>query len=186
MGDFNDIRCPSEKIGRNPQLRWLMEGFNSAIESSGLSDVEIRGHKYTWDRDRGTQHWVKECLDRVLVSQSWLNLFEQAMVESVVTLVSDHLPIFMKPIPTSRHRRRAKFRFENLWIKEANCRMLVVESWSASRGASLISRLDSCSKALWDWGRKLTRDFQPNIDFCLKQMDAFINRSYHARHACLL
>ncbi|XP_031091127.1 uncharacterized protein LOC115996126 [Ipomoea triloba] len=155
-----------------------MEGFNSAIESSGLAEVEIRGHRFTWDRGRGTPNWAQECLDRVLVSQSWLDIFEHAIAESVVTPVSDHLPIFMQPIITSRHRRKAKFRFENLWI--ANCRILVAESWTASRGANLISRLNSCSKALWDWGRKLNKDFQPKIDYYLKQMDLLRNRSDHA------
>lgn len=111
MGDFNDIRCPSEKIGRHPQPRWLMEGFNNAIESSGLSDMVIRGHRFTWDRGRGTPNWVQECLDRVLVSEAWLDLFENATAESLVTPVSDHLPVFMKPIPSSKHRRRKRFRF---------------------------------------------------------------------------
>lgn len=47
MEDFNDIRCAKEKRDRHPHPQWLMEGFNRAIESSGLSDLEFEGHKFT-------------------------------------------------------------------------------------------------------------------------------------------
>ncbi|XP_031127503.1 uncharacterized protein LOC116029593 [Ipomoea triloba] len=177
MGDFNDIRCPSEKIGHHPQPCWLMDGFNFAITSSGISDLEIQGHKFTWDRGRGTPHWVQECLDRVLASQPWLDLFGEVVAESAITPVSDHLPIFMHLIPTVKVRRKSKFKFKNLWIKESECRALVANTWVASRGADLISRLGTCSKALWDSGRNLSKDFQPNINQCLKDMDALRHQS---------
>ncbi|XP_031120397.1 uncharacterized protein LOC116023537 [Ipomoea triloba] len=119
-----------------------MDGFNSAINSSGLSDLEIHGHKFTWDRGRGTPHWSRS------VSQSWLELFDRAVAELVITPVSDHLPVIMQPIPTIKSKRKPKFKFENLWLKESDCRTLVAESWHSSRGANLIIRLNSCSKAL--------------------------------------
>nr|GMD63873.1 uncharacterized protein LOC109179326 [Ipomoea batatas] len=101
MGDFNDIRIPDEKNDRHPHPHWLMEEFNFTIETCDLSYLDVQGHKFTWERGRGTPQWVEERLNRILVSQSWLNLFDRAVAESCATLVSDHLSLIIRPI--SRH-----------------------------------------------------------------------------------
>lgn len=70
MGDFNDVRDQTEKKGTHPQPEWLCRGFNSSIVSSGMRDIELSGYQFTWERSRGTAHWVQEKLDRVLASDS--------------------------------------------------------------------------------------------------------------------
>nr|GME05973.1 putative late blight resistance protein homolog R1A-4 [Ipomoea batatas] len=61
MGDFNDVRNPEEKIGGACQPRWLMEGFNEAIEFSGLRDYKsliIRTQSYlsAWKSANKDEH----------------------------------------------------------------------------------------------------------------------------------
>nr|GMC73286.1 uncharacterized protein LOC109188615 [Ipomoea batatas]GMC77611.1 uncharacterized protein LOC109188615 [Ipomoea batatas] len=53
LGDFNDILVPEEKIGGAPQPVWLMQGFQEAIDFSGLMNFNFHGFQYTWEKGRG-------------------------------------------------------------------------------------------------------------------------------------
>lgn len=54
MGDLNNIVVHSDKRGGNPYPNWLVEGFNETLLASGLTDMNIIGHRFTWERSRGT------------------------------------------------------------------------------------------------------------------------------------
>lgn len=41
IGDFNNIRKQSEKIGGHSQQRWVLEGFNNAIRDCGFDDFPM-------------------------------------------------------------------------------------------------------------------------------------------------
>lgn len=126
MGDFNDIRKSDEKWGRNPQPRWLVEGFNEAIESNELRELSFEGYILTWERGRGTMNWVKQQLDRILMTDDWNEKFEEARAMSFEGPTSDHMPLAVWPIRSIRRKPRSNFRFENMWIKEKDCREVVM------------------------------------------------------------
>nr|GMC71154.1 uncharacterized protein LOC109184143 [Ipomoea batatas] len=42
----------SEKIGGAPQPVWLMQGFQEAIDFSGLMNFNFHGFQYTWEKGR--------------------------------------------------------------------------------------------------------------------------------------
>lgn len=173
MGDFNDILSSNEKRGRHPQPQWLINGFRDAVECSGLRELPFEGYQYTWERSRDTLDWVEEKLDRILVSDSWVDLFGEARASSIIASSSDHLPIVLWPYPSIRFKGRRRFEFENSWIKEGECRDIVNRSWNLSRGFNLASRVDLCGKAIWEWGRKRTVHFKPKIDYYKHQMEQF-------------
>lgn len=178
MGDFNDLRSMKEKKNSNPHPNWLLNGFNQAIECSGLSDFEFQGSQFTWEKGRGTDRWVREKLDRILVSDSWLNMFKNAKAISFEAPSSDHLPLALWPNPVTRSRRHRRFKFENLWIRERRCIEIVQNTWENSSGLRLRDRLDICSKEIWRWGKKLVKDFQLQIDLCKHQMEILRTRTY--------
>ncbi|XP_019168532.1 PREDICTED: uncharacterized protein LOC109164453 [Ipomoea nil] len=126
MGDFNDIRNSTEKIGTHPHPQWLIRGFNDGIESSGLRDFDFDGCQFTWEKSRGTPNWIWEKLDRVLVNDAWAERFGNATARSLTVPTSDHLPLFLNTIPTVRQHRRRKFKFENAWLKENHYREIVL------------------------------------------------------------
>ena len=64
---------------------------------------------------------MEERLNRVFVSAEWLNLFSRVKVTSLKASCSDHLLIFMDPIPIAHTSRHSRFRFENLWLRERDC-----------------------------------------------------------------
>lgn len=102
IGDFNDIHV---------HPRWLLNGFREALFDCELSDLEMEGHPFTWEKSRGTPRWVEERLDRVCVNDSLSGLFPSNKVVNLVSPSSDHSEIYLqiqgwRPIP-----RGFQFRF---------------------------------------------------------------------------
>lgn len=73
MGDFNAVRCPSERIDRLAGLvSREIEEFDEFIEDMGLIDLPLIGRKYTWHRANGTS---SSRIDRFLLSEEWISLW---------------------------------------------------------------------------------------------------------------
>lgn len=62
-GDFNDLLFVDDKEGNVPHPPWLLEGFRRVIEDCQLTELDLKGGKFTWERGRGTEGWVRERLD---------------------------------------------------------------------------------------------------------------------------
>ncbi|KAH9763510.1 reverse transcriptase domain-containing protein [Citrus sinensis] len=157
LGDFNDLLHSSEKRGKIKHPQWKLHGFQEAISNAGLFDL-------------GMSDWVEERLDRGLASSSWIHLFPTAKVTSVEASCSDHLPIFLEPVPMVRSPRTKKFRFENSWLREPDCCDVVKVIWASTLGVPIQNRLASCGTALLHWGNHLTQDFQARIFYCKRKM----------------
>ncbi|XP_019189731.1 PREDICTED: uncharacterized protein LOC109184143 [Ipomoea nil] len=164
---------PRREIGGAAQPQWLMNGFNEAIVYCGLRDHWFKGYQFTWEKGRGTSHWIREKLDRIMVNNTWLDLFEGANAESFEAPASDHIPIAIWPSPASRSRKRRCFKFENYWLKETRCREIVHQSWSNSQGLQISSRFEICSYENWKWGIDYNRNMQPQIDNLKKRQNQF-------------
>ncbi|KAH9683739.1 reverse transcriptase domain-containing protein [Citrus sinensis] len=130
----------------------------------------MEGYQYTWERSRGTVDWVEERLDRALVSSTWLSLFPKASVVSLEAMCSDHLPIFLDPSSHHQFPRIQRFRFENVWLREPDCKEVVAKSWELSSGCPIQSKLLFCGSALMRWGGHLACDFVNRLASCKQKM----------------
>ena len=70
-GDFNVISNTTERSGGAPPNLCNMEEFNDTVFNCRLSDVDFDGSAYTW-----TNGLVWQRLDRSLVNETWLDLFQ--------------------------------------------------------------------------------------------------------------
>ncbi|CAH9073410.1 unnamed protein product [Cuscuta europaea] len=77
------------------------------------------------------QFWVEEKLDRIM-NDDWWNTFMEAQAALVEAPTSDHYALWMKVIATNNSSRRKRFKFENNWVKEEDCRMVVTNNWGAT------------------------------------------------------
>lgn len=179
MGDFNDIMHQDEKRGGNPQPMRLISGFREAVEASGLRDFGFNGYQFTWERSKGTPQWVEAKLDRILNTDSWCDLFPNAKAESITTARSDHMPLHLQILPPDIPNPKSVFRFENLWLREAHCREIMIESWSKTYGQTLMERVGCCGKAIWIWGKHFARDFQRRLDYWRRRMEESKYRRDH-------
>jgi hypothetical protein len=67
-GDFNILRCPSEKNKDNFDQRWPFL-FNAVIDGLSLKELEMSGRRFT--RANNLANPTYEKLDRVLVTTDW-------------------------------------------------------------------------------------------------------------------
>nr|GMD42143.1 uncharacterized protein LOC109167502 [Ipomoea batatas] len=74
---------------------------------------------------------------------------------------------------------RIRHRFENLWLRDAHCRDIMIEAWSKSQGFNLMDRVGRCSKAIWIWGKEFARNFQNRLDYWRRRMEFTKNRRDH-------
>ncbi|CAH9096607.1 unnamed protein product [Cuscuta europaea] len=152
VGDFNDIMYTGEKKGRVPPALWRIVGFREAVMDCGLRNFPFEGYQWTCERGRGTQAWVEEKPDGVLVKDDWLEMFEAERARSVEAPASHHLALCVKAVQAEACFGRKFFKLENNWIKEEECRTIVDRSWRTREGLELCSRIAFCGRKLHRWG----------------------------------
>lgn len=110
------------------------------------------GHKFTWAKGLGSQSRVVERLDRVLATKAWRRRFDHYRVINLGHFSSNHCPILLCPsmVPITQIRKR--FRFENSWLSEEDCRLVILKSWSARENTQIIDKIKGCGEALGTWG----------------------------------
>nr|GFB23922.1 RNA-directed DNA polymerase, eukaryota [Tanacetum cinerariifolium] len=91
MGDFNEVRCKSDRFGSeyNEQGAQL---FNSFILDSGLMEINLDGCHYTWCHKSASK---MSKLDRFLVSENLLISCPYITATSLDRFLSDHRPILL-------------------------------------------------------------------------------------------
>ncbi|XP_019158162.1 PREDICTED: uncharacterized protein LOC109154879 [Ipomoea nil] len=157
MGDYNDILHQSEKMRRNLHPNWLIAGFNDAVADSGLMDFPFQGNQYTWVRSRGTPAMIEEKLDRVLTTDSLVDLFNGATTCSLTCPYSDHSPLLLTPVRVPNGVRRRHFCFDNLWLREDRCREIIDNSWGRTMGLDVLDRIAICGQDIWRWGELIIK-----------------------------
>ena len=106
-------------------IRWvqlsILAGFSGAFQrpstDCALSELELLGHQFTWERGRGTTAWVQERLDRAFASVSWFTEFPLCRLTNLLSSSSDHSPILLELDISHRPGYTHRFRFENLWVR---------------------------------------------------------------------
>lgn len=84
---------------------------------------------------------VEEKLARILVTDTWLSLFEGARTCSFISSYSDHLPIMVTLMMVSNAHRLRRFCFDNMWLREEACREIVEHSREKTLGMNVIDRI---------------------------------------------
>nr|GEW70515.1 RNA-directed DNA polymerase, eukaryota [Tanacetum cinerariifolium] len=92
MGDFNEVRCKSDRFGSeyNEQGAQL---FNSFISDSRLMEINVGGCHYTWCH-KSTSKMCK--LDRFLVFENLLISYPHITAASLGRFLSDHRAILLR------------------------------------------------------------------------------------------
>ncbi|XP_074337163.1 uncharacterized protein LOC141674333 [Apium graveolens] len=135
--------------------------------------MDIVGHQFTWERGRDTNEWMEVRLDRALVNLEWLNLFPMAKLYNLEGTSSDHSPILLVPQVITQFKAQFRFKFENAWMMEPMCEILVQDGWYSDSGASIFQKLKCCSKKLAIWGREVTGNFSGRIKSCKVAMQQY-------------
>lgn len=159
IGDFNDIASHEEKRGHLPHPDNLVRGFNDTLQDCELYDLGMQGHGFTWEKGRGSDHWIEEPLDRAIASTDWSDMYTQAKVLNILATTSDHSALFLELKGRPMRTVGRKFKFESAWLLDPQCREIVEASWRQSSHQEFQQRINVCGQDLWRWGSEHFRKF---------------------------
>lgn len=150
MGDYNDLQSVDDKRGHHDHPHALIQGYRVAIEECQLTGIPLLGFPFTWERGRGTDHWVQERLDRAMGTDTWLHHFTNTELHNLTTSISDHNPLLLVYRKQIIYRKHIRFRFENAWIREPELGGMIRKAWDDTAGERVLQRLSVCTQRLSD------------------------------------
>lgn len=162
-GDFNDLLFATDKKGLNAHPQYLLVGFGKVIENCQLAEITLKGGKFTWEKGRNTNAWIREKLDRGFATASWMAKFPACSLKVVQAPVSDHQPIILELLNTEISRKEFRFRFENIWLKEPNFIRDVAEIWTSIPVIHLLPKIVEITSFMARWGRSFFHKFREKI-----------------------
>ena len=127
------------------------------------------GYSYTWEKSRGSQIFVEENLDRALALSTWHSAFANAYVQNEEATSSDHSAICLQ-LGNSKAPYSPRFRFENAWIREEECRNVITKCWKRHRGGDILNQIYACGGDLQTWGRNQLNLFKKKVQACHKRI----------------
>lgn len=155
-GDFNLIYKAQDKNNNNLNRR-MMGRFRRFIDDAELIDVHLRGRRFTWSNERDVP--TLERLDRVLITDDWVDAFPDHELSAVATECSDHAPLLLRTDCSLPHFKR--LRFKNFWPKCEGYLNTVEEAWNSVPSSLdvgsfrlLDCKLRQMAKALKSWSAK--------------------------------
>jgi exonuclease III len=95
LGDFNSVTSGEERRGASQEdaVTLDMREFVGFVESMEVVDLPILGRRFTWFHSSGR---AMSRIDRVLVSEEWLEVWRQISLWVLPRDVSDHCPLLLK------------------------------------------------------------------------------------------
>lgn len=101
-----------------------------------LWDFHSEGYFFTWLNRRADGEFVEKRLDRVLITEFWVDFFPTAMVRNEIWDRSDYLLLLdylVYNVYVSIYRSGLRlFRFEAKWLYEDNFKEVMREVWEMS------------------------------------------------------
>jgi hypothetical protein len=156
VGDFNLIRCPSEKNNDNFDAS-RADAFNHALRDMLLMELPLLDRLFTWSNQRVCP--VLARLDRAFFNADFDAVAPNTTLISLPHATSDHTPLLIT-IDTSIPKTN-NFRFENAWLHDPSFLPMLQPVWqvgSAVVGRSavgeLAARLKDSRRAAKVWSKK--------------------------------
>lgn len=129
-GDFTAILKAKEKFSIRPPSSLSVKEFNDMALASSLKDLGFGGNRFTYANIRQGQAYVATRLDRAFSNSTWLDIFEDPIVNHLPRLASDHSPLLLSH-RKSLALKNIPFKFEEMWLSNATFSKVVETSWAS-------------------------------------------------------
>ena len=144
-GDFNEVLSHDEHQGLRDRTDRQINDFQQCLANCGLIDLGYSGPKYTWSNRQDPHRHVKARLDRAVANIEFSTIFEDFLVENVITTTSDHHAVHIAlnkgKIPYDRGKTsndhcpvQQGFKFEAMWLRAPDYREVLEKAWAEGRG----------------------------------------------------
>jgi hypothetical protein len=133
-GDFNEVLSQDEHIGPRDRTEAQICAFQDCLQDCELMDLGFEGPKFTWNNRQGCDTNVKCCLDRAIANGDFSRMFENCVVENLITTSSDHyvILIILSGISSVAMQPPVQqgFRFEAMWLRTPDYREHLEKAWA--------------------------------------------------------
>ncbi|XP_060962155.1 uncharacterized protein LOC115720894 [Cannabis sativa] len=110
-----------------------MAAFRTTLDRCFLQDFPFDGDEFTCAKNRKNPSALKERLDWCLINQKWTDGLMIPKLTHLDYFGSDHrallVNIFSPATTDSITPRRSRFRFEKLWLSDAECAEIISNTW---------------------------------------------------------
>lgn len=128
------------------------------MDNIGGFDLEYTGRRHTWGNNHDGLGSIREWLNRVVASDTWVEAQPEASISHLRTEISDHSPILL----TTTHKiinLHRPFKFFQAWTSRNSCETVISKAWNSDQlGGMHCHRmnktLQNTSKALKRWNRE--------------------------------
>lgn len=69
-----------------------------------------------------------------------------------------------------------RFRYENAWSCELDCKQVIKESWAVAMPVPIAGRMEDCGKKLQQWASSFHKDFKDRLEDCRRRL-AFLRQN---------
>ncbi|XP_075660563.1 uncharacterized protein LOC142630448 [Castanea sativa] len=156
FGDFTEIVSMSEKMGGAQRSQRQMGGFREAINYCGFKDLGFCGPDFTWCNMQEGRQRIYLRLDRVLVTQDWIDHYRDMKVHHLVESTSDHCALLITDVIPQRLTKK-RFQFEAMWTRRNDCRDVIKAIWNEGVNLcspnGMVDGLKQCAKEVSKWNR---------------------------------
>jgi len=179
LGDFNQVLHPHEHsrhVSLNVDRR--IRDFRECLLDAELSDLVYKGSSFTWWNKSRTRPVAKK-IDRILVNESWSNLFPSSFGLFGPPDFSDHascgVVLELDPIKAKR-----PFKFFNFLLKNPEFLNLVWDVWYSTNvvGSSMFrvsKKLKALKKPIKDFSRLNYSNFEKRTEEAHETLLSFQN-----------
>lgn len=168
VGDYNAVCTSRERRGVGNYIGSLeVSEFRSFVEDMDLIDPPLLGRRFMWYKADGS---AMSRLDRFLLSQDWMVVWEVEAQWALNRDVSDHCSIMLKQ---GKHDWGPKlFRFNNCWLGHPGVHKLVEKCWLENnfqgwKAFTLKEKLKLLKWELKNWNSEVFDD----IDFRIHSIE---------------
>lgn len=165
FGDFNEVLHSREMEGARDRNMAQMRHFSDALLECGLRDLGCKGDQFSFSNRRTGVSETRVRLDRCVANSECCRQFPSSLVSLGFANVSDLKPLVIE-LETVVPRRRVQrnFKFEPVWLRDANFKDIVSNCWEESSGIACLSgKLKRCGDILQAWKKRKFGNVQNRI-----------------------
>ncbi|XP_071741089.1 uncharacterized protein [Rutidosis leptorrhynchoides] len=152
-GDFNEVRDHRDRLNcvfHEARAR----RFNEFITRNNLIKIPINGRKFTRISDDGTKF---SKLDRFLVSDSFINLWNDLSINVLDRMESDHCPLIFRDDIADFGPK--PFKIFDEWLNKDGVDKVIVEGWNKEvrgyrKDSMFRDKLKNVKSELRSWSKK--------------------------------
>lgn len=179
IGDFNEIRNNSEKIGGPRRAESSFEPFLEMLKFCNMEELSSKGDRFSWGGKR-FRKWIQCCLDRSFGNEAWASLFPSSNQTFLEKRGSDHRPVWLN-LGASPDVFKGQFKFDKKFLMQPDTGKQVINAWSEGRNGNMMNvsqKIRNCRNVLSRWKKKKVFNAKDKIHLLQQRLEWLQSRSY--------